>query len=232
MMVSEVIMRIRLLMCLVLVICMNSCQRVEKQVIIDKNSKAKLTEKTVEYSKMELVQLPGEWLLKVPFVMQAPFANWEIHNESCEEAGILLSHFYYLNLPLSKDTANKELLAMIDYQVKKYGEQKDIYTEEIKELADEFYGYNTRVVDGSVDNIKKELINGNPVILLTTAAYLKPEKNDYPEMGYHILVATGYDEMGWIVHDPGTYTGENTHYSYGIMENAMTDYNYKVVVLK
>ena len=51
-------------------------------------------------------------------------------------------------------------------------------------------------------------------------------------MGYHVVVIVGYDEMGYITHDPGTYSGENTHYSFDVMEKAMSDYDKQVLVLK
>lgn len=225
-------MRGRLTACLLLVFFIASCQSVEKPFEISKKSQFRIVEASDDYPPVDYLVMPESWRLEVPFVMQAPYANWDIHNDSCEEAGILLAHYYYLGQDLSKENANQEILAMIDYQVKQNGSQVDIFGEEMAKLAQEIYGYHPRVIDGSWEVIKSELMAGNPVIIMTTAAYLKPEKNDYPEMGYHILVATGYDQTGLIVHDPGTYSGENTHYSYAIMESAMRDYGRKVVVLK
>ncbi len=188
-------------------------------------------------SNADIVLLKKDWpeekILNVPFVMQAPLANWEIHNESCEEAGILLANYYYLDQPLSKEQANQELLEMVDFEKKQYGGEFDIYAQGMGQLASDYYGYNDfRVLEGNVDNIKKEINNDNPVIVPTTAAYLKPEKSDYPEMGYHVVVVVGYNRRGFVTHDPGTYSGENFTYSYSALQNAMKDYDSEVLVLK
>jgi hypothetical protein len=182
---------------------------------------------------IENKKLPNESILEVPFVMQAPFANWEVHNESCEEAGVLLAHYFYLGEPLAKEKANLEILGMVDFQKKMYGGEFDIFAEGMGELAKDYYGYeNYRVLDGTIENIKQEIVNGNPVIVPTTAAYLKSEKNDYPEMEYHVVVIVGYDQNGFVTHDPGTYSGEDFTYTYNTLQKAMNDYDGKVLVLK
>lgn len=186
-----------------------------------------------DFIKIEKKELPTNFFLDVPFVMQAPFANWDEHNESCEEAGLLLANYFYKNEKLSKDVANEELKEMVVFQKNNYGAELDIYAVEMAKLATDFYGYDKpRVFKATKQNIVQEIVNGNPVIVPTTAAFLKPEKNDYPEMGYHVVVIVGYDETGYIVHDPGTYTGENTHYSFLVMEKAMADYGNEVLVLR
>lgn len=184
-------------------------------------------------SKLEQIILPEEFLLEVPFVMQAPFANWDVHNESCEEAGLLLARYYYLGTLLSKETADKEILDMVRFQKENYGAEYDIYAKEMGQLAKDYYGYeNYRVIEGTIENMKQEIVNGNPVIVPTTAAYLKGEKGDYPEMGYHVVVVVGYNSRGFVTHDPGTYSGEDFTYSYSTLQNAMKDYNYQVLVLE
>jgi len=180
----------------------------------------------------EKMDLPESYQLDVPFVPQAPFANWEVHNDSCEEAGLLLAHYYYTGEYLSKDQANVELLDMIAYQNSNFGGHFDIYTDLIARLAKEYYGYEPRIIEVDIEQIKAEIYAGNPVILLTTAAYLKPEKSDYPEMGYHIIDAVGYNQYGIITHDVGTITGENTVYSNHVIMNAIADYDNLAVVLK
>lgn len=181
---------------------------------------------------MEKIILPDEKQLDVIFYPQAPFANWDVHNDSCEEAGILLAHAFYTGENLSREQADEELKNMIKYQENNYGGHFDIFTDDIARLAREYYGYEPRVEIVDVEKIREEIYTGNPVILLTTAAYLKPEKNDYPEMGYHIILAVGYNQSGIITHDVGTITGENTFYSNQTILNAIADYDYKAVILK
>lgn len=214
-------------------IYLSGCNNVDNLELIKRKSTTMEDSQVVNFSQMEYSSVPEEYILDVPFVMQAPFANWEVHNESCEEAGILLPHYYYLGQVLTKDVADRELLAMVDYQKKNYGGEYDIYAEEMGRLASDFYGYNQyKVLDGSVENLKSELLAGNPVIVPTTAAYLKTEKSDYPEMGYHVVVVVGYNQRGFVTHDPGTYSGEDFTYSYDILSRSMTDYDNKVLVLK
>lgn len=217
-----------------LLIIFAGCVPVEKRENVSKDQRSVWLNLRVEnFEKVERIEFPNYYLLDVPFVMQAPLANWDIHDDSCEEAGILLAHYYYLQLPLSKEEADRELKNMIADQVVKNGKQVDIFAEEIAEFAKQYYGYDdARVLDGEKENIKHQIVKGNPVIILTTAAYLKPEKNDYPEMDYHIVLAVGFDEYGFIVHDVGTYSGKDTHYSYRVLDQAMSDYQKKVVVLK
>ena len=182
---------------------------------------------------LKKIDMPLEYRLEVPFVMQAPFANWSLHNESCEEAGILLAHYYYLNQSLSLEKANQELLDMVSYQQQYYGGEFDIYADGMGQLASDYYGYNNyHVFEGTIAKIKNELLKNNPVIVPTTAAYLKTEKSDYPEMGYHVVVVVGYNERGFVTHDPGTYTGAYFTYTYSSLQNAMRDYNSQVLVLK
>lgn len=181
---------------------------------------------------VEEINLPDTFVLDVPFVPQAPFANWDIHNDSCEEAGILLAHYYYQGEDLTKEQADQELRDMIQYQMENFGGHEDIFTEMIARLAREYYGYQPRIIEVDIDRLKEEIYAGNPVILLTTAAYLKPEKNDYPEMGYHIIDAIGYNQYGIVTHDVGTITGEKTTYSNHIIMNAIADYDNLAVILK
>jgi len=186
-----------------------------------------------DFVKIDEKEIPEKYILDVPFVMQAPLANWDEHNESCEEAGLLLVHYYYQQEELSKDRADQELKDMVSFEIKNYGLEKDIYSDEMAQLASDYYDYNnSRIIIGTRENIITEILKDNPVIVPTTAAYLKPEKSDYPEMGYHVIVIIGYDSTGFIVHDPGTCTGERTHYSYGVIEQAIADYDRRLLVLR
>lgn len=226
-------MRKYIFLLLIFVFFCNGCMAVDKSREVTRKQSPNKENANQDFEKKEKKELPTNFFLDVPFVMQAPFANWDEHNESCEEAGLLLANYFYRNEKLSKDTANEELKEMVAFQKNNYGAELDIYAMEMAKLATDFYGYDEpRVFKATKQSIVQEIVSGNPVIVPTTAAFLKPEKNDYPEMGYHVVVIVGYDETGYIVHDPGTYTGENTHYSYLVMEKAMADYGNEVLVLR
>ncbi|MBU0648102.1 C39 family peptidase [Patescibacteria group bacterium] len=225
-------MRMYIYLCFVIILFSSGCSPVEKSALA-KNSASFMESKLSSYVANEELLIPETKVLDVPFVMQAPFANWSEHNESCEEAGILLAHYYYMGVYLSKQQADLELKDMVRWQIVNYGAEYDIYAQEMGDLAKDYYGYDTfRVIDGTTENIEKEITNGNPVIVPTTAAYLKEEKSDYPEMGYHVVVIVGYDQYGFITHDPGTYSGEDFRYSNRVMQNAMRDYNFEALVLR
>jgi len=225
MMLVEDNMRKYLLLLLILIGCKTENISIEKKV----DQPGQISQVNEQAEK---ISIPDEFQLSVPFVPQAPFANWDVHNDSCEEAGILLAHYFYSQQSLTKDVADAELKEMINFQNDNYGGQKDIFGEGISKLAKDFYGYEPRVVSVDIERIKEEIYSGNPVILMTTAAYLKPEKNDYPEMGYHVIDAVGYNQYGIIAHDVGTITGENTFYSNQTIMNAIADYDNLAVILK
>ena len=75
--------------------------------------------------------------------------------------------------------------------------------------------------DATIDDIKKILSDGHPVIAPVTSEYLKNPY--YPHPGYHMLTVTGYTEERLITNDNGTRRGEDFSYSYEDFEKAMND---------
>jgi len=231
MIVLEVDMK-KLFIVLCLIFVVSGCEKTSKNVL-SRKTVVVVDEKMQEIDEIKEKVFPEEKVLEVPFVMQAPFANWEQHNESCEEAGLLLAHYFYTGEVLTKNQANIEILDMVDFQHKIYGAEHDIFAEEMGVLAKDYYGYeNYRVIDGTIENIKNEILNNNPVIVPTTAGYLKAEKSDYPEMGYHVVVIVGYNRYGFVTHDVGTVTGEGFTYTFSTLQYSIKDYNSEVLVLK
>ncbi|MFA4931102.1 MAG: C39 family peptidase [Patescibacteria group bacterium] len=216
-----------------LLIFFGGCDDVDKSSYLTKSRGVSWDDLSPGDWQKENYYFPVEYTLTVPFVMQAPLANWSEHNESCEEAGILLAHYYYIGEELTVSLADWEIKDMVDYQNKYYGGEFDIYAAGITQLARDYYGeYEPRVLVGNVENMKAEILAGNPIIVPTTAAALKMEKSDYPEMGYHVVLVVGYNERGFVTHDVGTYSGANFTYSYATLLRSMADYGNEVVVLK
>jgi len=201
---------------------------------IFQNSSLEITETTPSHPEESL---PKTFKLNVPFISQAPLEIWDDdHNEACEEAAILTIDAYFKKKELTPEMADKEILAMIDYQKKNWNGHFDLPVEDIAKLAEEFYGYkNTEIkYDISIDDIKKEIANNNPVILPCAGRMLfgslEEGKNPYyrsPGPLYHILVAIGWDdEKGiMIVNDPGTKRGKDFSFKYDVLENAIHDWN-------
>lgn len=160
--------------------------------------------------------LPGEVLIAVPFLSQAPFANWDpLHEDACEEASlIMLKYFLTGTKTVSKETGEEEIQALIKYEAENdFG--LSITLTELNNLAKSYYGLDSgRVeIDITTEKIKEELRAGRPVIVGAAGKILdNPNfKNGGPI--YHMLVIKGYDESGFITNDPGTRKGEGFRYT-------------------
>lgn len=182
--------------------------------------------------------LPDKFRLEVSFASQAPFANWnEDYNDACEEAAIIITHYFLTDNELTPEIADKQILAMLDFQEKNYSERnKDLEAMETAKLAKDFYNYtNVKVkYNISIEDIKKEIYKKNPVILPIAGRLLfgplEEGKNPYyrePGPLYHMLVAIGWDDEKeeMIVNDPGTSRGENFSFKYEVLENALHEWN-------
>lgn len=171
--------------------------------------------------------IPSQCDLKVPFVPQAPFGVWdELHNNACEEVSILLVHYYKEKLSLTAEKADEEIKKMVDFQIKKYGQHKDLTAQETADLAKEFYGYKNVSIkyNFSWEEVKKEIAKGNPVIVPVAGRLLKNPYFRQPGPIYHMLVIRGYTPKEVITNDPGTRRGENYKYSYQILDQAIHEW--------
>lgn len=177
--------------------------------------------------------LPSSVLLKVPFMSQAPFAKWDaLHEDACEEASlIMLKYFSDGKKAISKELAEKEIQNMIAFEKKnKYG--ISITLDELSEIARKYYNLKTGRVEKNItiDDIKKELSDGKPVIVGAAGKVLpNPNfKNGGPI--YHMLVVVGYDEKGFITNDPGTRLGEGFRYSFDDLLESIHDWDAKNIL--
>ncbi len=179
-----------------------------------------------EETKEGLPPLPKEVDLEIPFIPQAPFGDWRYpFNHTCEEAAVLMAH-YYIEGKNTIDLAEtrQELLDLVEFQEKNYGFHEDTNTAQTAQLIRDYYGYQIKVkYDISLEDIKKELANGNPVIIpaagrLLNNPYFKP-----PGPLYHMLLIKGYTTTDFITHDAGTKNGEDFVYSYQTLETSIHD---------
>lgn len=172
--------------------------------------------------------LPEKILIKVPFTVQAPNANWDaVHEEACEEASlIMLKHFIKKEPIGSAEQVEAEIQSMIKYETDN-GYKQDVSMDELAQIAEGYYGLKTARVEKhiSLDDIKKELAAGRPVIVPASGKML--DNPNFRNGGplYHSLVIVGYDEKGFITNDPGTRKGEGFRYSFDNLFNAMHDWN-------
>jgi hypothetical protein len=198
-------------------------------------------EKTIEAPTETIAEsqkiLPEKAYLEVQFICQAPLEteeNWTYHEESCEEAALLQAYLYETGQTMTKQEANEEILKMIDWQNKNYGSQNDLYAEELKEFAINYYedisDSDIKIIENArIEDIKKEVANGHPAIVPITGEILKNPYYPYP--GYHMLIVTGYTEDKIITNDNGTRRGKDYSYDIDIFTSAMEDAGGDILIL-
>jgi len=175
--------------------------------------------------------MPQSCDLEVSFTCQAPYQNWNMPwQEACEEASLMMINHYlkgeYLNQEMPKDVANQEILDMVDWQMQNWGGHFDLKAEDIVKLAKEYYGYKNVEVkyDITIDDIKKELAQGNAVLVPTAGQMLANPHFTAPGPVYHNLVIVGFDENGFITNDPGIWQGFKFRYSFENLYDSIHDF--------
>ncbi|MFH1683517.1 MAG: C39 family peptidase [Candidatus Margulisiibacteriota bacterium] len=175
------------------------------------------------------VALPQKTYLPVPFLCQAPYANWsQPWQEGCEEAAIIMALHYTKGEPLSKASGNQEILDLVDFQVKKYGGHYDLTAEQAARLIKDYYNFEKVSVryDITIQDIKDELAKGNPVIAPMAGRLLNNPYYTPPGPAYHYMLFKGYDDRTgeFITNDMGTRRGNNYRYKYNVAFNAIHDW--------
>jgi hypothetical protein len=176
--------------------------------------------------------LPAEINLKVPFTSQAPTANWELpYQEACEEAAALMVHYYLQDkIFTSKEATETTIKDIVAFEEDHYGNYKDTTASETARFIKDMWRYQTvDVYTGNkvtLDRIKHELANGNPVIVLAAGRMLGNPNFVAPGPIYHALVIKGYKKNGEIItNDPGTRKGADYVYDPTVLMNAIHDWN-------
>ena len=174
--------------------------------------------------------LPSQFNLAVPFVLQAPTANWDaVHNETCEEAAVLTVHYYWTKVKsFSAAQVETQFSKMIAYENKTFGDFKDTTAAQTAKMIKELYKYKR--VDvlpmKSINDAKPHVLAGRPVIIPSAGKLLKNPnfKNGGPL--YHMLVIRGWMKDGRIItNDPGTRKGNGYVYNAATLWNAIHDWN-------
>lgn len=170
-------------------------------------------------------------LLDPPFTTQSPFTHWDDprQQDGCEEASVLMAVKWARGQKLTKKTAEKEILAMADWEEKKYASYHDTAAiDTATRLIGEYYGYKNYVVknDVSISNIVAELRLNHLVIVPANGQKLKNPNFKRPGPERHNLVIRGYDPINreFITNDPGTRKGDGYRYPEKVLFNAIRDY--------
>ncbi len=176
---------------------------------------------------VQKISLGDEVSLAVPFTTQAPYANWDMpYQEACEESALIMVKYFLNEDGLDADTANKEIVDLVAWESDN-GMGVDIGVEEAARIAEEIYDLEAYTFYGetvSVDNIKKLLMAGYPVIIPVNGQTL--DNPNFLGFGppYHMVVLTGFDKDGFFSHDPGTSKGKNYKYSFDTVDKAIHDW--------
>lgn len=177
--------------------------------------------------------MPQKIYLEVPFLCQAPYANWSMPwQEGCEEAAVIMAMKYVGRglgtKGLGKKEGAEEILKLVDFQKEKYGGHYDLTMEQLARLIRDYYTYNNIEVryDITVTDIKAELGQGNVVIAPMAGQMLGNPYYTPPGPAYHYMLFKGYDDRSgeFITNDMGTRRGRNYHYKYDVAYNAIHDW--------
>jgi hypothetical protein len=166
--------------------------------------------------------------LKVPFTSQAPDGNWsEPWQNACEEASIVMINNFYTDQNLSREKAKEEILHAFRIKESRFGISLDENAERMVNVINLFYPWEAYVVSNpSVEDIKKEIAYGRPIILPAYGSALKNPFFRSEQLDYHVLVISGYDDVTqeFITQDPGTRHGLDLRYSFDTIITAMHDF--------
>lgn len=173
--------------------------------------------------------LPKAINLGVPFTSQAPYANWGMpYQESCEEASMIMADAFYKHKSLNKKNSDSAIQQLVTWETKRFGDYKDQTAEEVGIVLREYFGYkNVKVIyDVTVDDIKKAVSDGHPLIVPAAGRLLGNKNFRQPGPLYHMLVVRGWKKDGTlIINDPGTRNGKAFLYKPDVLMNAIHDWN-------
>jgi len=175
--------------------------------------------------------LPKQVNLAVPFTSQAPEGNWDQpYQDACEEASLLMVHAYYQGRSAGQipaDEAEAEMLKMVEFEEAFFGYFESTTAEQTAVLAEQFYGYgkNDVVENPTVEQIKRFIADGHPVVVPSAGRQLGNPYFRQPGPLYHMLVIKGYTKDGFITNDPGTKHGADYVYYFDVLMGAIHDWN-------
>ena len=174
---------------------------------------------------------PEEINLSVPWMSQAPYADWSMpYQEACEEACMIMVDRFYKKQTgrITLDDADKSIRDLVDYENKVLGFYKDTTAEETAKVIRDYFGYiDVRVIPfQSSEDIKNIVGRGYPVIIPFSGKNLNNTNFRNGGPLYHMLVIKGYTKQGmFITCDPGTRKGEDYLYTFQNIVDSAHDWN-------
>lgn len=174
--------------------------------------------------------LPTEVNLAVPFMSQAPTADWgEPYQEACEEASAIMVDAFYRGESGVMDIlkADAAIQKFVGYEKGSLGFYEDTTAAELAKVIRDYYGYRDVVVQpfDTTDDLKRVVALGYPVIVPMSGKLLNNPNFRNGGPLYHMLVIRGYANGLFITNDPGTRKGEGYTYDEVTIMNAAHDWN-------
>lgn len=193
--------------------------------------KPALEDPAVLAEKIEKEIIPAPIIIKVPFIPQAPLAEWEDprQQDGCEEAASLMAISWAQGGDLNPAKAKEAILEISKYEEDKIGTYIDTSASTtLSTIINGYFSYeNARVVyNFAIADIVRELENNNLVIVPTNGQLLNNPHYNPPGPERHNLLIIGYDyeSKEFITHDPGTRMGKEYRYAEAVLFNAIIDY--------
>jgi hypothetical protein len=165
----------------------------------------------------------------VPFVSQAPLGSWADNRfqNACEEASLLMAMGWVRGQSYSPQEAERELLAMADFEQVHYGFYEDTSARDTARLMKDYFKHaQVRVEeDITVDDILRGLTEGVVIVPVNGRILMNPYYTP-PGPLQHMLVVVGYDSLSneFITNDSGTRHGKNFRYSKNRLQQSLQDY--------
>lgn len=182
-------------------------------------------------NKQEQPQTARVIISGVPFSAQAPFADWQDQRQQdgCEEASALMAVKWAKNEALTQEQALDQILGSSEYTQEKYGEYRDISTQDaLSWIIKDYLGYSGARYEHNIQlqDIISEIDQGNLVITPMDGQIMNNPYFTPPGPSRHMVLIRGYDskDRKIITNDPGTRHGELYEYDYDIFYNAIRDY--------
>ncbi|MEK7549913.1 MAG: C39 family peptidase [Patescibacteria group bacterium] len=167
--------------------------------------------------------------LEVPFLVQAPFGEWAdpIFENACEEASIIMARHWIEGTGVTPEQGKKEILALVEYQKKKFGHSIDTSSKDTKQMLKDVYGVPSEVLyDLTLQDMKNIVQEGSIFIVPADGRKLGNPHFTQPGPPVHMLLVIGYDTKTkeFIVNDPGTRHGKMYRYAENVLYSAIGDY--------
>jgi hypothetical protein len=166
---------------------------------------------------------PAAAVLSIPYTVQAPFANWKVFENACEEAAVLMYHDYLEGdhrdqIPAAE--ADGALRAMERWQVDNWGADRDLTLDKTGQFAQAYYGYHYEVIAATQENITAQVAAGHPVIVPAMTHSLQNSHYGRNTV-YHEVVIKGYNPSGVVTNDAGVQEGRDWFYSWSVLFGAI-----------